>query len=104
MLLAAAKRRALKAGVPFRITEGDITIPTLCPILGIPLAHNWHARYPSDNSPTLDRIDPVMGYVLGNIQVISARANRIKSDASPEELARIAEYVCRRQRSNQCTS
>jgi hypothetical protein len=39
-----------------------------------------------DNSPSLDRIVPEKGYVAGNIRVISQRANRIKSNATVEEL------------------
>ena len=39
-----------------------------------------------DNSPNLDRIFPKKGYVPGNVRVISQRANRIKSDATVEEM------------------
>lgn len=38
------------------------------------------------SSPSLDRIDNRMGYVPGNVWVISWKANRMKSDASMEEL------------------
>jgi hypothetical protein len=47
----------------------------------------------NDNAPTLDRINNSCGYVPGNVAVISWRANRIKCDATPEELRRIADYV-----------
>lgn len=40
----------------------------------------------SDASPTLDRIHPDIGYVPGNVMVISAKANRMKNNASLEEL------------------
>lgn len=46
-----------------------------------------------DNSPALDRLNPKLGYVQGNVVYISARANRIKYDATVEELRRIADWL-----------
>ncbi len=60
-----------------------------CPILHIKLTHDGNR----DHSPSLDRIIPQKGYVKGNVQVISLRANRIKSDATLEELERIVENL-----------
>lgn len=45
-----------------------------------------------DNSPTLDKIEPALGYVPGNIIVISGRANRLKADATIDELRAIASF------------
>ena len=42
---------------------------------------------------SIDRIDSTKGYEKGNVWVISGRANRIKNDATPEELMRIATLV-----------
>lgn len=78
----SARLRAFEKGVPFTIEVEDIFIPKCCPVLGIPLTAGGH----SDNSPSLDRIVPATGYVRNNIQVISNRANRIKNDATLEEL------------------
>ena len=55
-----------------------------CPVLGIDLKPS--DRYYWDASPSLDRIDSARGYTPDNIWVISARANRIKSDATLGEL------------------
>lgn len=44
------------------------------------------------NSPSLDRIEPDLGYVAGNAIVISNRANRLKSDATIDELRAIASF------------
>lgn len=41
------------------------------------------------NYATLDKIDPSKGYTVGNVQIISSRANTIKNDASLEELKTI---------------
>ncbi len=46
-----------------------------------------------DNAPSIDRINPNEGYVLGNVAIISARANWVKSDGSFEEHQRIADYL-----------
>lgn len=84
VLLQYAKKRARKKDLPFSIVEEDITIPDVCPVLGIPLFSG--EGYAIDNSPNIDRIIPEKGYVAGNIRVISQRANRIKNDATVEEL------------------
>ena len=89
-MVRAAKARSIKAGVPFNITTKDITIPHECPVLGIPLIVG--AAKASDNSPSLDRVVPIFGYVKGNILVISNRANRIKNDATPTELEQVAKF------------
>ncbi|WP_152524716.1 hypothetical protein [Novosphingobium lindaniclasticum] len=77
--------------MPFSLTYLDIVIPDHCPILGIKLERG--TSYGLDTSPSLDRIVPKLGYVPGNVRVISNRANRIKSDSTPEELSRILTYV-----------
>lgn len=83
-MLHNAKTRAKKRQEPCTITVEDIVIPERCPILGIPLAVNTGLLGPG--SPSLDRFDPSLGYVPGNVWVISHRANSMKNDASPEEL------------------
>jgi hypothetical protein len=45
-----------------------------------------------DSRASLDRIDNTKGYVPGNVVVVSYRANRIKSDATAQELLRIARF------------
>lgn len=91
-MLQNARTRARTAGVPFTITKEHIVIPTHCPILGIPLFPKLGKQGGGDNSPSLDRIEPGLGYVPGNIIVISNRANRLKSDASVKELRDIASF------------
>lgn len=83
-----ARKRATKFGVPFGIEPEDIHVPDVCPVLGLRL--NAGDR---ESAASLDRIRPELGYVKGNIRVISFRANRLKSDATPEELAAVLAYV-----------
>lgn len=89
----AAKSRAEHRGIEFNIEESDITIPERCPLLGIPLICGTKEDY--NNSPSLDRIDNTMGYVKGNIWVISKKANTMKSSATLEELYTFCKNVLR---------
>jgi hypothetical protein len=91
-LLRSARDRALAKGIPFSLTEEDFEIPEFCPVLGIKLATGT-GRGPAPHSPTLDRIDLLLGYVPGNVQVISSRANAMKNDATPDELRKFAAWV-----------
>jgi len=88
-----SKARAMDYGVEWSIDVTDIHIPKTCPALGIPIAVGDGAI--CANSPTIDRIDPKGGYTKDNICVISAKANLIKSNATAEELEKVAAYVRR---------
>ena len=60
---------------------------THCPLLNIELEYKNHESLTMPkNYATLDKIDPSKGYVVGNIQILSQRANTLKNDASLEEL------------------
>lgn len=87
-ILVAAKCRAKKRGLPFDLTEADVHVPAKCPALGIPLAHQ-DGRGHHSNSPSLDRIIPGLGYVKGNIIVVSALANSIKWTATPDQIIKV---------------
>ena len=81
-----AKKRAKKKGIEFNLLIEDIPqVPEICPILGINIIANI-TNSPLDSSPSLDRINPLLGYIVGNVRIISNRANRIKADATLEEL------------------
>mgnify|MGYP006929324870 CR=1 FL=1 len=86
-----AKRRARERDLEFTITRHDITIPTHCPVLGIPLVRNQGG--PVAGSPSLDRIHNHLGYVPGNIAVISMKANRIKNNATLNDLRAVVAYM-----------
>lgn len=90
-LFYSAKGRAKKAGCLFNLEPADIVIPDVCPILGIKLVKG-EGRVTAA-SPSIDRIRPELGYVKGNIQIISFRANTIKSDATADELEKVAAFV-----------
>lgn len=90
-MLSASRTRAKKQGVPFAITIDDIVIPDVCPVLGIKL--EWNEGRAMPNSPSLDKIIPHIGYVKGNIAVISCRANKIKNNASKEEIIALHQWI-----------
>jgi len=90
-LYYAAKNRAKKSGVPFTITLDDIFIPKTCPVFGVVLEHGKGGH--QDNSPSLDRMHPKFGYVPGNVKVICDRANRIKKDATLEEIESLVRFL-----------
>lgn len=74
----------------------NLEIPDVCPALGIALNYDGAEKSGwtrTDNSPSIDRIDSTKGYELGNIQILSWRANRIKNDSTAEELMKIARYI-----------
>lgn len=90
-LLYSARIRAARYGLDCSITENDIVIPKHCPILGIEIFRGVGSAH--HGSPSLDRIIPQLGYVPGNIQVISYKANTMKSDATIKELVSFAKWV-----------
>jgi len=65
---------------------------THCPLLGVELTYeNCGQKAAPNNYATLDRIDPTKGYVMGNVQIVSFRANTLKNSATLEELKTIVQ-------------
>jgi hypothetical protein len=91
--LKASKHRADKKGLEHTLTLEELKrlypADNKCPILGYELS--W--GFPKDTSPSLDRIDSKKGYTYDNCQIISNKANRIKSDGTLEELEAIVNYL-----------
>jgi hypothetical protein len=92
-----AKNRAKRLGKVFSISVEDVRVEWekalvsgVCPYLGIRLVFEGPRQ---DGSPSLDRIDPNLGYEPGNIAVVSFRANVVKNDGTVEEHLKIAEAV-----------
>jgi hypothetical protein len=86
-----AKGRAAKLGVPFNLeTLEDIAYVTHCPVLGVELVIGAGLHH--DFSPSLDRVVQELGYVKGNVIVVSFLANKIKSNATPEQIMAVAKF------------
>ncbi len=90
-----AKDRAKRKKIAFTILQEDVVLPATCPILGIPLIVT-SGKGMTDNSPSIDRIIPELGYVKGNVAVISNRANRFKSNATAREIRLLADWLERK--------
>ena len=82
-----AKTRATRKGREFNIEIEDIVIPDLCPVFGVPLVEE------TEYAPSIDRIDSSKGYIKGNIQIISRRANLLKNNAIIEELEMVINFL-----------
>lgn len=97
-VLSNIKKRCKLNNIPFDITPEDIPLPEYCPVFGMKLnpgergyankgeKRNWE-------SPSVDRVVPELGYVKGNVRVISMRANTIKNNATADELEKVLNYV-----------
>lgn len=83
-LFKQAKSRAKLKGHEFNLELQDIVIPEKCPIMGVKM--EWIPYGFNPYSPSIDRIDSTKGYTKDNIQVISSIANRMKWNATREQL------------------
>lgn len=90
VLLANAKRRSRQKGIPFNLEPEDLILPTTCPVLDIPM---YVGEEMHDGSPTLDRYIPEKGYVIGNVNIISNKANRLKNDGTLEEIDMLLKWM-----------
>ncbi len=89
-MLIRARARSKARGLEFSLNATDVSVPDVCPVLGVPL--RVADGVADDSSPELDRINNERGYVPGNVVVVSRRANRIKNDSTLEELKRVVAF------------
>lgn len=87
------RNRARRKGIEFNLTESDIVVPKICPILEIPLEYGVKSNY--DSSPSIDRIDNTKGYIKGNVWIISEKANKMKNSATLKELQTFCKNILR---------
>ncbi len=56
--------------------------------------YNWSGEHLRDDAKaTIDKVIPELGYVPGNVYVISWRANKLKSNMNLTELQQIMNYI-----------
>ena len=79
--------------------EHDLTLEHLlslylevCPILGIEIKWDNSGTH-CHGSPSLDRINNKKGYIQGNVQIISHRANSLKRDYLLVEWRKMEKYM-----------
>ena len=101
-MLNCARTRAKVQGVPFNLTIEDLEslVVEYCPITLQPL--DWKRELvkngmPHDNSPSLDKNIPSLGYIKKNCSIISRRGNTVKNNGTIEEHRRIVKYIAEQQ-------
>lgn len=92
-LLRSAKARALKLEIPFELDEFCVEWNQRCPVLGIELDYGRKDKGGSENSPSIDRLDPDRGYIADNVAVVSVVANRIKNNAEAATIRQVADWL-----------
>ena len=87
-----AKQKAETKGWDFNLTKEYLVdiFPDdwMCPVFKTKMKING-----GDTSPSIDRVDSTKGYIQGNIQWISYRANVIKNNGTIEEHEAIIKYM-----------
>lgn len=91
--MRSCRARAKEFNLPYDLDEDYLkSIWTgVCPAFGVEIDIN--AKKGEPHSAQLDRIVPSLGYVRGNVIWLSERANRIKDDATAEELEKLAQWL-----------
>lgn len=82
-LKQSAKRRGIKFNLTAKYLE-SLGRPKYCKYLEVELDYSTSTLLP--NSPSVNRIDNTKGYVEGNVEIISNKANTMLSDTSKEDL------------------
>jgi hypothetical protein len=88
--VGAVRSRAKKLGLPCDVDAAYLISIRVdeCPIAKTPLDYEMRTDRPIErgNRASIDRIDNSLGYVKGNLVIVSDRVNRIKSDLSLAEM------------------
>ena len=95
--LSRTKSRAARKQIPFdelAVRELLVDPPEVCAALNFTLrAGGGGSREQGKDAATIDRRVPRKGYVRGNMDIISRRANNIKSDATAAEIRAVADWL-----------
>jgi len=91
-MLWQAKCTASRKGLDFNLELSDIYVPEKCKYLGILLTKDLGGGVIWSNA-SLDRINSNKGYVKGNVEVISRKANSMKNMATVDELRIFAKNI-----------
>jgi len=85
-----AKRDSLPHKIDTKYLKDIFPSDKKCPVLGTIMEFGSKDE---QNIPTVDKLMPSKGYVEGNLAWISLRANRLKNDATLEEIAKLHKYL-----------
>jgi hypothetical protein len=89
---SAWERGAKRGARRFTITVDDLDWPQYCPVFPwIKLHYPGHYRH-DPAGVSLDRLNNKIGYVPGNVIVVSLRANILRKNATQQELEALAKF------------
>lgn len=95
-MVTTARIRASKENLPFDIDADYIKsifpCDWKCPVFQLSLSISTKGQS-RDNSPSLDKLIPALGYIKGNCVVISLKANRMKNNGTLQELEQLVVYL-----------
>ncbi len=93
-MVTAAKGRAKKKSLPFDLTFewGKDRWTGFCELTGLPFASRREAPVGAF-SPSIDRIDPALGYIQSNCRFVLHGINALKSDGTDEAMYFLAESL-----------
>lgn len=94
-LISSVKRRCQKKGIPFDLDlhekELSARISLMrCEITGFPLRAKHGKQY--YNSPSIDRIDPLKGYLYSNVRIVCFAINAAMGQWGLEKLETIIKH------------
>lgn len=91
------KHKAKRFGMDLTIEWADLIPPAECPVFGCAFTFGGAARgwTASPTAPSVDRFDNDLGYVKGNVRIISTRANLLKKDGSLKEFEQLVAWLKR---------
>lgn len=86
--ICSMRRHSKKTGLPCDVDRDYIKslVVERCPVFGWELQYGMKLTDRRPNVATVDRIDNSKGYIKGNLHIISDQANKMKNDASLEQL------------------
>lgn len=91
-VLRHIRSKCKREGIPYNLTPADVRPPTHCPVLGMPLTFG---QLGGAAAASVDRLRPDLGYVRGNVRVISRLANAVKSNATTAQVTAVAAWMAR---------
>tara|TARA_B110000444_G_C18325437_1_gene360335 strand:- start:113 stop:472 length:360 start_codon:yes stop_codon:yes gene_type:complete len=94
----ASKRRANSKNLPFDLTsnylESIFPKNCICPILGYKMKVSSISL--GRLSPTLDRINPRIGYIKGNVEFVSNIANCMMTCATGKDIKKFVKWATKK--------
>lgn len=95
-LVSGAKYRAVKKNLPFDLTKEWVLSRWTghCELSGLPFSVRYDSPGPKFYSPSIDRIDPKLGYTQANCRVVLWAVNSLKHDGTDADMYRVAKALC----------